>query len=46
MGQLERDKNTPPTPWIAILTSVPMMALVCAQVRISKTLWDDNIQDF
>lgn len=32
LGQLERDKNTPPTPWKAILTSVPMMALVCAQI--------------
>lgn len=32
LGQLERDKNTPPTPWRAILTSVPMMALVCAQI--------------
>lgn len=32
LGQLKRDKNTPPTPWLAILTSVPMMALVCAQV--------------
>lgn len=32
LGQLERDKNLPPTPWRAILTSVPMLALVCAQV--------------
>lgn len=32
MGQLKRNKNLPPTPWIAILTSVPMMALVCAQI--------------
>lgn len=32
MGTLVRDKNLPPTPWKAILTSVPMMALVCAQI--------------
>ncbi|KAJ6646401.1 putative inorganic phosphate cotransporter [Pseudolycoriella hygida] len=32
LGQLERDKTLPPTPWKAILTSVPMMALVCAQI--------------
>lgn len=32
MGTLGRDKNLPPTPWKAILTSVPMMALVCAQI--------------
>lgn len=32
LGQLERDKNMPPTPWKPILTSVPMMALVCAQI--------------
>lgn len=35
LGQLERDKNMPPTPWKAILTSVPMIALVFAQVIIS-----------
>lgn len=33
LGTLVRDKNLPPTPWVAILTNVPMMALVCAQVR-------------
>lgn len=32
MGQLQRNKNLPSTPWIAILTSIPMMALVCAQI--------------
>lgn len=32
MGTLGRDKSLPPTPWKAILTSVPMMALVCAQI--------------
>lgn len=32
LGQLKRRKNLPPTPWIAILTSIPMMALVCAQI--------------
>lgn len=29
---MKRRKNLPPTPWIAILTSIPMMALVCAQI--------------
>lgn len=33
LGQLERDPNMPATPWRAILTSVPMIALVCAQVN-------------
>lgn len=33
LGQLKRHKNLPPTPWVSILTSVPMIALVCAQVR-------------
>jgi MFS transporter, ACS family, solute carrier family 17 (sodium-dependent inorganic phosphate cotransporter), other len=32
MGTLQRDKSLPPTPWKAIFTSVPMMALVCAQI--------------
>lgn len=32
MGSLQRDKTLPPTPWKAIFTSVPMMALVCAQI--------------
>lgn len=32
MGQLKRNADLPATPWIAILTSVPMMALVCAQI--------------
>lgn len=32
MGSLERDKTLPPTPWKAIFTSVPMMALVAAQI--------------
>ncbi|CRK93649.1 CLUMA_CG007178, isoform A [Clunio marinus] len=32
MGVLERDKTLPPTPWKAIFTSIPMMALVCAQI--------------
>lgn len=34
LGQLERNKDLPPTPWLAIFTSVPMMALVAAQVNI------------
>lgn len=32
MGSLQRNKSLPPTPWKAIFTSVPMMALVCAQI--------------
>lgn len=32
MGSLQRDKTLPPTPWRAILTSVPLWALVCAQI--------------
>ncbi|XP_055294957.1 sialin-like [Sitodiplosis mosellana] len=32
LGQLKRHKHLPPTPWISILTSVPMIALVCAQI--------------
>lgn len=45
LGQLERDKNLPPTPWRAILTSVPMMALVCAQVSV-KNISFRSIFDF
>lgn len=33
LGQLKRNDNLPPTPWKSILTSVPMIALVCAQVK-------------
>lgn len=33
LGQLKRQNNLPPTPWIKILTSIPMIALVCAQVK-------------
>lgn len=33
IGQLKRNDDLPPTPWFAILTSVPMIALVFAQVR-------------
>lgn len=32
MGKLERNRDLPPTPWKAIFTSVPMIALVCAQI--------------
>ncbi|XP_053691757.1 putative inorganic phosphate cotransporter [Sabethes cyaneus] len=32
MGTLSRDKTLPPTPWRAIFTSIPMVALVCAQI--------------
>lgn len=32
MGSIVRNDNLPPTPWKAILTSMPMIALVCAQI--------------
>lgn len=32
LGVLERNKDLPPTPWKAIFTSVPMLALIAAQV--------------
>lgn len=32
MGQLERNKDLPPTPWRAIIVSAPMLALIAAQV--------------
>lgn len=32
LGELKRRTDLPPTPWRAILTSVPMVALIFAQV--------------
>ena len=32
LGQLTRDPNLPPVPWKSILTSMPMIALVIAQI--------------
>ncbi|XP_053961369.1 putative inorganic phosphate cotransporter [Anastrepha ludens] len=32
MGTIGRNKNLPPTPWKAILTSLPMWALISAQI--------------
>lgn len=32
MGQLKRHKDLPLTPWKSILTSVPILAFICAQV--------------
>lgn len=32
MGGLARSKDLAPTPWLAILKNVPMIALVCAQI--------------
>lgn len=32
LGELKRPTNLPPTPWKAILTSPPMLALVAAQI--------------
>lgn len=33
IGQLERSKKQAPTPWKAILTSGPVIALVLVEVR-------------
>lgn len=32
LGRLERNKDLPPTPWGAIITSGPMLALIAAQI--------------
>ncbi|XP_037911071.1 putative inorganic phosphate cotransporter isoform X2 [Hermetia illucens] len=32
LGVLKRDRNLPPVPWKAIITSAPMLALICAQI--------------
>ncbi|KAH8329414.1 hypothetical protein KR074_010241 [Drosophila pseudoananassae] len=32
IGPISRNKDLPPTPWKAILTNLPMIALVCAQI--------------
>ncbi|XP_063699068.1 putative inorganic phosphate cotransporter isoform X2 [Culicoides brevitarsis] len=32
LGQLTRDKTLPPTPWMAIITNGPMLALIAAQI--------------
>lgn len=32
LGQLERDNTLPSTPWLMIITSAPMLALICAQI--------------
>lgn len=32
LGTLRRDKNLPPTPWRAIFTSIPVWALIIAQL--------------
>ena len=32
LGTLQRSSNLPPTPWIAMLTSIPMIALIVAQI--------------
>lgn len=33
LGQLKRHDDLPPTPWIDILTSVPIIAFIIAQVK-------------
>lgn len=42
IGQLKRNDDLPPTPWFKILTSIPMIALVFAQVRIVHS-WSKTI---
>ncbi|KAL5279702.1 hypothetical protein ACFFRR_003980 [Megaselia abdita] len=32
MGSIERNRNLPPTPWLAIMTNAPMIALIFAQI--------------
>lgn len=32
MGSIERKTNLPPTPWLAIMTNAPMIALIFAQI--------------
>ncbi|XP_055326564.1 putative inorganic phosphate cotransporter [Sitodiplosis mosellana] len=32
MGQTKRNDDMPPTPWMSILTSVPVFALICGQI--------------
>lgn len=39
MGQTKRNDDLPPTPWLKILTSVPVMALICAQVCSISSTW-------
>lgn len=39
MGQTKRNDDLPPTPWMAILTSVPVFALICAQVIVMQSIW-------
>ena len=38
MGQTKRNDDLPPTPWRSILTSVPVWALVIAQVMSSACM--------
>lgn len=33
IGQIKRQKNLPSTPWKSVLTSVPVLALICGQVK-------------
>lgn len=34
LGQIKRHKNLPSTPWKSVLTSVPVLALICGQVNL------------
>lgn len=38
MGQIKRHKNLPSTPWISVLTSVPVLALICGQVSVLRLI--------
>lgn len=43
MGQTKRDKDLPSTPWLSMLTSVPVLALIAAQVFIDNIIFFDVI---
>lgn len=33
LGQIKRNNDLPPTPWMSILTNVPVLALTFGQVK-------------
>lgn len=43
MGQIKRHKNLPSTPWTSVLTSVPVLALICGQVSLLPLSFE-NVQ--
>lgn len=44
LGQLKRNNDLPATPWFSILTSIPMIALVCAQVNKIHKIKNNQMQ--